>query len=138
MKFNIALTAYFNQEKYSNYLREEYLITHFKDIQFFNKELQFFALNWWSINTNGFAEVFDLNKGRFISQFDVRNLSLIHVFKLGYHPDKKVLLNTKWKDFESKLKLLEQYNIPHINPIETLKYQLNKEYLIDLNKKGLP
>ena len=138
MSLNIAITASFKKAQHNNFLRENYLVSSFKCIQKTKKQPRFFALNWWSLQPGGIAEVLDLFNGEIIPQYDIRSFDLVHIFKLGYHPIKEISLMKKWLDFESRLAILNAANIICINSIETLKYLLNKEYLFYLKEKGLP
>lgn len=139
MSYNIAITSYFISTESSNPLRESYLIPYFRKIQQErNQILRFFAVDWWSLKSDGTIRVLDILDNKIIDNYQVCLFHLVHIFRLGYFTTKDIPFTTKWLEFESRLNILAKVGVNCVNPVNTLKYHLSKEYLLFLQDTGLP
>ena len=107
--------------------REGVLISDFfKHIQGRNQDFNFFAIDWESFNLEGNFRSVDLRSG-LEETVNVRNLDLLHVLFLGN-------VANKWDYFHGFLDLADSFNVDVINPVETIKYSIDKKYLLDLQE----
>lgn len=137
MSCNIGITTQFLWSTKNKLLKQKALIPFFEIIQGIDFSLKIFAINWWSLQPDGTAEVFDVSAKKVVKCSIDKTFDLIHIFKLGYPPVKSTPFSEKWTNFESKLKIIEKANIPCINPVQTLRYFINKEYLLYLQRQGV-
>lgn len=135
---NIGLTASFDWIDPNNPFRDKCLISFFEVLQQISYELKIFAFDWWSVQTDGAAKIFEVSNKKILETNVYEKFDLIHVFKLGYSSVKNATLNNKWQEYNVVLNILEKSKALFINPIPTLRYGFNKKYLFDLVDKGLP
>ena len=108
MSYNIAITSYFISTESSNPLRESYLIPYFRKIQQeYYQILRFFAVDWWSLKSDGTIRVLDILDNKIIDNYQVCLFHLVHIFRLGYFTTKDIPFTIKWLEFESRLDILE-------------------------------
>ena len=139
MSYNIAITSYFNYNEPNSSLRKDCFIPYFRELeQNNNQALKFFAVDWWSLKPDGTIKVFDILNHRVIDNFQIHLFHLVHIFRLGHFTIKTATLKTKWREFESRLNILAKARINCINPIDSLRYHLDKEYLLFLQDNGIP
>jgi glutathione synthase/RimK-type ligase-like ATP-grasp enzyme len=92
-----------------------------------HNDINAIAFDWETVDEKLNAKIYSRNK---ISQGSIANADLIHIFTLGP-------VYTKWEKFADFLNILNESNKKIINPIETIKYGMNKDYLFDLQSKGI-
>ncbi len=104
-------------------------------MNFFREKGDVVLFDWKDVSSNFIIPRFVLGSkddlGLVESNEDIRNLAdILYVGQLGK-------IHKKKEDFMSFLNILENFSGIVVNPIETIKGNLSKQYLLDLQKKGI-
>jgi glutathione synthase/RimK-type ligase-like ATP-grasp enzyme len=98
--------------------------------------IRLLGLDWRTVTPQGVVLVYDLRHGAI--KIHLSDIRVVHVLHLGYGTSKKLSLRDKWREVREKIEIMSKYGVNIINPAISISYGINKMYLSDLARMGLP
>lgn len=101
-----------------------------------NELFRLYVLDFTSLDQNGLINAYDVSEKQ-LTRPRVSSFDIIHFLDFDSYHFRKMTLSEKWSFVIEKLDIFEKYEVSYINSIESLRYFINKKYLLDLSQKGV-
>jgi len=139
MKSNITIgvVAAINWETPHFFLAGVTYVPQLENISINNPDLEILILNFESLGEDGMIESFNLRHNQFC-KIHLSKLSFLHFLDFDSPLNRSETLKGKWYRVSCILDYLEKYNIKTINSIKAIRYCTEKQYLFELQAKGIP
>ncbi|MFP4645223.1 MAG: RimK family alpha-L-glutamate ligase [Candidatus Woesearchaeota archaeon] len=98
------------------------------------KNYDVYFVNWHDFNGTGFSRMFSYNEQKFVEPVSINEIDIFFVYQfLEFSKDELSL-----KKFLSMVQVFENTGGLVINDPKTIRKNISKEYLIDLNRENVP
>jgi glutathione synthase/RimK-type ligase-like ATP-grasp enzyme len=138
MAITVAVTERLEWDLPNCPFKDPRLLYFYRSMEHTTPGLRLLALDWRTITAGGSAKVFDIRNAATRQSSLTEEVQLIHVFHLGYSSSRDATLRDKWNEVTARLNIIKRLGIRCANPVDSLIYGMNKNYLLELMEMGLP